>query len=426
MRSSILGFFLFISQLVCAQELDLSTYLDLLKRNNIQIRQSENSIKIAGENRKTARGELLPSLGLDASYKRDFTDTYLYINGGLDGFPDKFKTNYKNNIEANLMAEQVLFSPVLSANYKLTKLAEQEAYLRKEDLSKELIHQGSLLFYQALYTRESIAVLKKNQEIAMSQWKQMNALYKEGFVSEIQEKKSQLYYRKTRPLLLSAQNTYAKLLNDLKQLAGIKQSDRLEITGTCSIHVDLWTEKDSSLLFNSKLTLLNKQIEMAEQKKKIQQAQWYPSIKAGIGYAFSAADDKFTFEENNRLSFGQLKLQIPIISGGKNRAQVKIAQLESSDLQLEREHTLLQLHKELENAHLNIRYALEKMEEEKELIHLSERELAVAKEQIRLGAITPLEFKEVRLELTKARLELLNAKLDYRIAHLQLQKILQN
>jgi len=151
----------------------------------------------------------------------------------------------------------------------------------------------------------------------------------------------------------------------------------------------------------------------------------YPSLKAQLGYAYSAADQEFKFDQDNKLWFGQLKLQIPVFAGGRNTAKLKLAKLEKENLQLEKQNSKLKLQSDVENANLKLKYAAQKIDEEKELILLSNKELEVANKQIRLGAITSLELKEIRLELTKAKLGLLNAYLDYRISKLQLEKILQ-
>lgn len=428
MRMCILTLFFFLSQGLCAQNINLDDYLSLLKKRNIELKQSENSFRLAEEKRKLARADLLPSLGVDANYKRDFTKSYMYLDEKTPGFPTKFKTNYKNNFAANLMAEQVLYSPLATANFKLSVLAKDVVGLQQNDLSKEILHQGTLLFYQAIYARESITTLKENKEIAKSQWDKMKSLFEEGFVSEIQMRKSELYYRRTIPALQSAENSYSTLLNTMKQLAGMSISDELIPEGNIQPEAEetLPLTCDPTLNFNSKIQVLNKQVEMSEQQIKAAKALRYPSLKAGLGYAYSAADDRFKLNQENKVWFGQLSLQIPILSGGRNSAKMRIAKLERDNLQLELDNSRLKLKKEIENAGLNLRYAVQKIEEEKELIRLSEKELSVANEQISLGAITPLEFKEIRLELTKARLGLLNAHLDYRIADIQLKKILQN
>ena len=424
----ILALCFFFSQAACGQSLSLNEYLDLLKKKNYQLRQGEISIQLAGEKIKEARADLLPGLSTDASYKRDFTKSYMYLDEGSAEFPSKFKMNYKNNFAANLMAEQVLFSPLGSANYKLSVLAEEMAELQQQDLSKEVLHQGTLLFYQAIYAKESIVVLEENKTIAKSQWNKMKSMFEEGFVSEIQVRKSELYYKRAIPILESVKTDYCTILNSLKQLAGLPISSDLNLKGNIeSEDRDLLPKLyDENLNFNSKIKILSKQVEMSNQQIKMAKALKYPSVKAGLGYSYNAADDQFKLNHENKVWFGQLSVQIPIISGGRNTAKIKIAKLEQSRLQLEKENSKLTLRKDIENANLKLRYSLEKIEEEKELICLSEKELSVANEQISLGAITPLEFKEIRLELTKAKLGLLNAQLDHRIANLQLQKILQN
>ncbi len=428
MRISILSFFLLVNCSLFGQSLDLNGYLDLLKKENLQLKQSENKIDVSKENVKLAKAELLPGVNSDFSLKRDFTKSYMFLNESTEGLPSKFRTNFKNNIDANIIAEQVLYAPFASANYKLSKLASQESELIREDLTKELIHKGTLLFYQAVYAKESLLVLEKNKLIAKSQWDKMKSLFEEGFVSEIKVQKSELYYKRSLPALQSAQNTYSTVVNNMKYLARIPLSQELVLEGSIAspdLLISEQNDSDTNLNFNSQIKLLNKQVEMSEQQIKINKTLWQPTVKVGLGYSYSANDNKFKFDQNNKLFYGRLNIQLPIFNGGRNSAKLRVARLEHDNLQLERENSRLLLNNGIENSKLNIRYAIQKIEEENELIRLSEKELSVANEQISLGAITPLEFKEIRLELTKSRLGLLNANLDYRIASLQLQRILQ-
>ncbi|TKG94985.1 TolC family protein [Puteibacter caeruleilacunae] len=416
---------------VSGQTLDLEEYLNLVRKENIQLKQSATNVQISKEQSKEARAGLLPSLGANMGYKRDFTKSYMYLNeggAGAEGLPNKFRTNYNNNVTANLVAEQPLYAPLASANYKLSKLASQAAELQDQDLQKELIHQGTLLFMQAIYAKESIGVLQENSALAKDQMEKMKSLYEEGFVSEIQMRKSELYYKRTKPILQEAENSYATILNNMKQLAGLSGEESIELKGEIACErpsLDALMNYDQSLSLNSKIKLLNKQQEMAKQKVELSKAAWYPSIKTTLGYAYTADDDKWKFKQDNNVVYGQLQVQIPIISGGANSAKLRAAKLERENAIHEMVNSRMKLNKEVDNARLNMSYAQKKIEEEKELIDLSEKEIYVANEQIKLGAITPLEFKEIRLELTKARLGLLNAYLDLHIAQLTIKKILE-
>ena len=122
--------------------------------------------------------------------------------------------------------------------------------------------------------------------------------------------------------------------------------------------------------------------------------------------------------------YGQIGIQIPIYTGGATKAQIQKNIINRESVQLEVQQKKLSLTKDLNNATLDFQNALQKIAEENEVIQLSERELEIAEEGIKLGVVTPLELKEIRLGRTGSKLRLLNAYLDLRIARLKMERIL--
>ena len=412
-----------------AQHLDLDGYIQLLEEKNIVLQQSANQLAVSHQDTRLAKAALLPSVGADITYQRDFTKNYLYLNeeDPTGFFPDKFRTNFNNNFNASIVAEQSIYNPVGMATFKLAKLAEEQVRLTYEDLSQELIKQGAQLFWQAIFTRESLHILEDNKALAEEQWQQMRALFEQGYVSELQVYQSKSFYKRTIPQLQSAQNTYKLILNELKTLAGLSPEYLLELEGEIGLsnsELNAVIVKDTSLILNTQIKLLFQQAQIAEQQIEVAKTARHPLVKANLGYHFNAQDNAFRFDNNNKLLFGQLAIQVPILTGGYNTAQIQKAKIEQKNVLLEIQNKRLELQKELSNAKLHLQTALKKIEEEKEAIQLSEKELAIASESKKQGMITPLEVKEMRLGLTEAKLRLLNAYLDLRIAHLQIDRIL--
>lgn len=407
----------------------LSEYLALVKNGNILLDQSENHILAAKQDMLLAKAALLPSVGTAFNYQRDFTKSYLFINDEESAaiFGDRFRTNFNNNITLDIIASQSLYDPSANATYQVAVLAEELAKLSHDDLSKELINQATQLFWQAIFTRESLQVLIENQQLAKAQWQQMQHLFEEGYASELQVSQSESYYKRTIPQLESAQNSYQILLNELKTLANLPLDDTLDLEAELAI-ADSEMEIDvllkTNLTNNLQLKILQQQLAIADQQIAISKAAKYPVIKASLGYNLNAQDDGFAFGNNINLLYGQIGIQMPIYTGGATKAQIQKDRINKEITQLDLQQKKLTLQKDLQNATLNFQTAWQKIREEKEIIQLGERELEIVVEGIKEGVVTPLEWKEIRLGLTESKLRLLNAYLDLRIARLQKEWIL--
>lgn len=427
LKFPILFLFLVLTNLSNGQSLD--EYLDLIKKGNIILNQSEHQIRSSKQDIALAKAALLPSLGADFNYQRDFTKSYLFINDEETAalFGDRFRTNFNNNLTLDVIASQSLYAPTAKATYQLAILAKELSKLSHDDLSKEMVHQGTQLFWQAILTRESLKVLEENQSLALAQWQQMSDLFDEGYASELQVRQSESFYKRTIPQLESARNTYEILLNELKDLASLPLDHPLEPEGKISIsdsEMASYFLADTILLNNPQLKILHQRLSMADQQIKISKTAKYPLIKVNLGYNLSSQDDDLSFDNNINLFYGQIGIQIPFYTGGATKAQIQKDIINKESTQLEIQQKELSLKKELRNAKLNFQNALQKIKEEKEVIQLSERELEIAEEGIKQGLITPLELKEIRLGLTGSKMRILTAHLELRIARLQMERIL--
>ncbi|MEO1261886.1 MAG: TolC family protein [Bacteroidota bacterium] len=410
---------------------NLSEYLGLLKNGNIMLDQSENQIRASRQDILLAKAALLPSVGADFNYQRDFTKSYLFINDEETAafFGDRFRTNFNNNITLDIIASQSLYDPSAKATYQLAVLAEEHSRLTHDDFSQGLVNQATQLFWQAIFTRESLKVFEENQRLAEAQWQQMRDLFAEGYASELQVYQTESFYKRTVPQLESAWNTYQILLNELNALANLPLDYPLELEGEISIsdsELATYFHADTNLLNNPQLKILRQQLSIADQQIKVSRTAKHPVIKANLGYNLNAQDDGFAFDNRINLLYGQIGIQIPIYTGGATKAQIQKNIINQENIQLEVRQKELTLKKELNNATLNFQNAWQKTKEEKAVIQLNERELEIAEEGIKQGVVTPLELKEIRLGLMGSKLNLLNAYLDLRIARLQIERIIGN
>ena len=419
--------FLIIAGSIGGQSLD--EYLGLLKNGNILLDQSENQIRASRQDVFLAKAALLPSVGVDFNYQRDFTKSYLFINDEETAafFGDRFRTNFNNNITLDVIASQSLYDPSAKVAVRLAVLAEELSRLSHDEFSQELVNQAAQLYWQAIFTRESLQVLKENQQLADAQWQQMRDLFAAGYASELQVRQAESFYKRTIPQLESAQNTYQILLNELKTLASLPLDYSLKLEGDVAIpdnEMAAYFPVDTSLVNNPQLKILHRQSSMADQQIKVAEAARFPIVKANLGYNLSAQNDDFSLDNNVNLLYGQIGIQLPLYTGGATKAHIQKSIIDKETAQLEVQQKRLSLKKELRNATLSFHNALQKITEEKEVVQLSKRELEIAEEGIKEGVVTLLELKEIRLGLTGSKLNLLHAYMDLRIARLQIERIL--
>ena len=411
-----------------AQQFDLKTYVERVKYEHPDSKQIAYKIKLAEEETKIAKSAILPNIGVEGAYQRDFNKNFLFINDGT-GEQLKFRTNFNNSVSANVTLTQTVFDASVFPAIKLVKLNEELSKLQGKETLNELITQASSLYWRAALTKESIHVFKANMELAKDQFNQIKILYNKGVASQLQFQQTELLYKQSQLPLADARHSYNTLLNALKRLANIPVSASIELTDDLEgLTWDVMFDQSDTLSVNhNQLDILHKNVEIAHKQTEIKEKQWYPKLQFSTAYDYSGQDNAFRFSKNsNRLFFGQLGLSIPLFSGGQKRAELNKAKLEEHIAKIELDKAKRHWETELENAKQAYMHALAKIELHKEAIVLNQKEISIFTRRLSLGEITPTEFKESRIRLTQSRIELLNVFLDLHIAHLQITRITQN
>ncbi len=418
--------FLIIGNDSYSQELDLNSYIDLVKKNNIDLKQGSNRVRIAKEETKIARALVLPNMSADGSYQRDFSKNFLFIND-FDGSITRFRTNFNNTIDFNATVSQTVFDPVAFSAVRIAKLAEELYKLNNESVSDQLVTEASSLYWQAVFIKESIKVLDENSKLAKEQIDQVKKIYDKGLVSDLQLHQTEALYKKTIPVLNNAQNQYKNILNELKALADIPVSEDLIVTDNLETieFSDYFNKSEINLDNQSEVKAIKKEAEIIDKQIASKKKFWYPKLNLIAGYNYNGQDNNFKFNNNeNKLFFGQLRASIPIFSGGSNKAEITKAKIEKETAELHLKNKKKELLKQLEIAGNNYNNAIENITIHRETVLLNEKEIEVFNKQLKLGVVTPIEFKEARLRLTRSRLDLLNDYLDLHVAKLQIKRVL--
>lgn len=91
--------------------------------------------------------------------------------------------------------------------------ALQNAYMKLSQLDQtnEVMKQGTLLFYQTLYIKESLIVFEENSALAWNQFQQVREMFANGLTSEFAMKQSELYYQQTLPDIENTRKTLGNL-----------------------------------------------------------------------------------------------------------------------------------------------------------------------------------------------------------------------
>lgn len=413
-----------------AQEYSLEEYLKRVERENVSIKKTENDTKQSAEDIKIARSAYLPNISANLGYRRDFNRNYMYVNGdqeGEQGIPNKFPVNFKNTLNGGVTLEQSIYNAPALANQKIAKLANAYAKLSQADQTNEVVKQGTLLFYQVLYAKESLVILEENSALAQNQYQQISEMFINGLASEFAMKQSELYYQQTFPDIENARKTVGNLMRELRLLANIAEEEPFEVKGRIVVPENI-SETDENGIFPGNTLKMEqglKRMDIAKQEITLSKAAYLPKVTFGLGYTVDAYDDKFQFKNRNGVGHGAINISVPIFSGGYNRSKVRKSNLAYEKSKMEYTDLGNQLEKEYLNLLADKRLALTQISTNRKLVELADKEIQASEEKLRLGLVTNLELRETRVSYIQAKLQLLNAALDYQAALVNIDNLLK-
>ncbi|WP_106830703.1 TolC family protein [Parabacteroides pacaensis] len=430
MRQFLILIFALVPFIGEAQEYSLEQYLERVKQENVNIKKAQNETRQSEEDVKMARSEYLPSISANLGYRRDFNASYMYVNGeqeGMEGLPAKFPVNFKNTLNGAVTLEQSIYNAPALANRKIAKLANAYANLLQEDQTNEMLKQGTLLFYQLLYAKESLSILEENSALAQNQYRQMSEMFTNGLVSEFSMKQSELYYQQTLPDIENARKSVTNLMRELRLLANIAEEESFEITGRIEVPEDTSIKDNNEILLDNTLKMEQslRRMDMAKQEITLSKAAFMPKISLELGYTLDTYDDKFRFKDRNGVGHGSVNLSIPIFSGGYNRSKVRKSRIAYEKSKLEHQDLRNQLEREYQSLLTDKKVALTQIITNRKMVELANAEIQASEEKLSLGLITNLELRETRISYIQAKLQLLNAALDYQTAIVNIKNLLK-
>lgn len=394
------------------------------------------------EERK-ARGGLLPTVGLSASYSYMLKKQRVYFGGddtAGDASPfgnfmpsDGIEMGEKHTLQGGLAAGMPLVAPQLWASLRLSaeavKLAEESVRTSRVSLISEV----RKAYLGVLLARASVTALQASYDNASANYRQIADKYKHGLVAEYDVVRMETQMKSIRPNLVAAENALRLAEGKLKVTMGLPLESSLSYAEKLedfadNVYQNLPQPASSPLSFegNSQLRTLDLQGQQLESTLKLRKAAFLPTLSLNFNYAYSFAADKFTITNGKRWSpFSTIGLQldIPIYSGGTRMTDLRTTENQIRQLGVQRVALEQQLQLGALSAESDQRSALEQFVAAKDAVKTAERGYEIAGVRYRSGASTLLELNDAELALLQARLSYHQAIHNYMVSVFSLDEL---
>ncbi len=172
--------------------------------------------------------------------------------------------------------------------------------------------------------------------------------------------------------------------------------------------------------------VINKRV--AELDLKQVRANRFPVVGVNTGYNFSRSESALGFATSSTgrgLTYG-LSASVNLFNGGLQRRREKIANVQIKNASLEQEKLTQNINAQLITAYQTYLTNLSLVNLEKANQEIARRNLEITIDKIRLGTLTPLEFRDAQLNFLQTNVRYSNVQYQAKLAEIALKELAGN
>ncbi len=388
----------------------LQECLDYAMENNIQLRQTRNTLLSGLEDTEQARAALFPTLSASSSQGVSSSPFSSSSSGGA----------YNGSYGVN--ADMTLFSGGKLRN----NIRAQEVQNRRDSLSvaeNEMDIRISIVqaYLQCLYAAEAITVNESTVEASRAQRDRAEEMRKAGSISKVDLAQLESQLSNNQYQLIVSRTTLDSYKLQLKQLLELDIDEEMilsDIEAGEEEVLRLLPAKDEvyarALETMPEIADGKLAVTAAEISEKQASAGYLPTIglSAGLGTSNrTGTGNAFTrqLQDNFNVNAG-LTLSVPILSGRKNKTAVNKARIALDNARLSALSTEKSVLREVETTYLDAVSAQAQYVAAKEKESYAEQSYNLTGEQFRVGMKNTVELITAGNEYLSARQARLQAK----------------
>lgn len=417
--------FLTLATVASAQDPDLLTIEDAVSEamthNYDVLRARERLDNLEGQIVEV-RSEVLPQLGLESSYVRDYNEAIL---DSLEGFISPQVTNH---YAVRATASQLLFSwGKARTAVEIAKVSREqgtEDVLSVERDVKLLVHDA---FYQVLLTQRLVQVAEERLAQRERQLDVARKRFEAGVVNEFEVIRAEVDVANAKTPVIQTHNAVRQAKDRLNLLMARPTGSPIEAAGELQFvplaDTTLETVLDRAIAQRPELAALRLGREIAEKSLKIARAENKPEINLEADYGF-ASEYLDHLDPSREVWSAGVFFRMPFFDGGRTRGLVIQAESQMRDVDIATEQLR-------EDIALEAKAALDDLEEAQDIIDASslnigqaQKALELAETSYQYGVATFLDVTDAQLGLTVAQIDHARALKDYMLARARVLSVM--
>ena len=395
----------------------------LALENNYGIKISNNSLKIAENNKDILNSGYLPSLTGNAGATINLDDTEATFSNGNVTI---LKGAESNRYNASLNLNYTLFDGLGRLyNYKQLKEQYNLTELQARETIENTLLQLFSVYYNVAKLSEDVSLLHQSLKISKDRLERVKYQFEYGQTNKLAVLNAEVDINNDSIILLNTQQLLANSKRDLYVVMGNNEEPSFAVDTLVSFSIQpnraaLVTKMKAN---NVTLQQLEKNILISDFQLKSNKSGYLPSIGLVGSYGWNKNNNNaasfLTTSTNTGLS-GGLSLTWNIFSGGSTRTQIQNSKINLDTQQLQQQQIELEVNRDFNNAWEDYQNKFYIFQTKQKNVQTSTDNFNRTEENFKLGQLTSIEFRQAQINLINAINAKNAAKYDAKLAELQL------
>jgi outer membrane protein len=401
-----------------AQAEDLMSVYQLAVQNDPQLQVAKEQLQAARESKSLARSQLLPTIGVGATYdsvKRDLKT--------LNGTSVDSSSSYKEK-GLGLSLTQPIFrrDRFLQLEQADSTIAQAEAQYASSQI--DLMVRSTTAYFDILSAEDDLRVAKAEREATGRQLEQAQQRFDVGLIAITDVHEAQAAFDAARASEIAAENSLDNAWEALFEIIGPQPKSDLAKLGEDLLLKppapnDLQAWSDTAQQQNFGILAANANLESLRKEVDVSKSGHYPTLDLVGGYNISRSDSD-TATEADLGSIG-LSLEVPIYTGGAVSAQTRQARANYRAAQQSVDQTRRAVNRQVRDAYRGVLSTISQVEALKAATISAQSALESTQAGYDVGTRTIVDVLNVQRNLFSSQRDYLNSRYGYILNGLSLK-----
>ena len=394
-------------------------------KNNYSINIAENSLDIAENNASLGNAGVLPTLDATGSASRSVNSTtQKYSNGASVDVTGAVSKNYAAGINLNwTIFDGLKMFASLDQLKELKKVGESNYKLTVEQNINDILST----YYDIVRQKQVLEATQRSVAISEERLKITQSQKDVGAASKFDVLRAQVDLNGDKSSLMNQELTLQQAKTRLNQLLGRDVKTEFDVIDTIDVKTDLSYNDLFSVTMqkNNQLLLARQNKNVAEAQLRLERGDLFPVISLNLGYNYSRSESGagfFVSSNTTGITYG-VSATFNLFNGLNTRRKIENAEVSIESSNLAFNQVKDQVKADFENTYLKYQNSLKLVKLESENYKAAEENADIALEKLKVGSITPVDFRQVQLDLMNAKSRLLSAEYDAKTSETDLLQI---